>query len=408
MDHSDVVIVGAGHAGAQAAVALRQKKFDGSIRIIGDETHLPYERPPLSKDYLAGDKEFERMLLRPAKFWDEKSIVLTLCQRVTGIDAHAKTVETDTGARCSYTHLIWAAGGTPRQLTCPGSDLAGQHVVRGKDDIDALQAALSGPKPIVIVGGGYIGLEAAAALTKLGHKVTVLEAQDRLLKRVAGEAISAFYLEQHQSYGVDVRLNCGVARFEGSENGHIQKVVLEDGSEIETDTVVTGIGIVPNVGPLIAAGANGDNGVDVNAFCRTSLPDVYAIGDCAKHANSFAGNAEIRLESVQNANDQAICAATAIAGEPKPYAALPWFWSDQYDLKLQTVGLNLGYDQQVLRGDPSSKSFSVIYLQNKQVIALDCVNAARDFAQGRKLVQGRLEVDPAGLADADQPLKSLI
>jgi 3-phenylpropionate/trans-cinnamate dioxygenase ferredoxin reductase subunit len=257
-----------------------------------------------------------------------------------------------------------------------------------------------------VVGGGYIGLEAAAVLTKLGLEVTLLEALPRVLARVAGEALSAFYEAEHRAHGVDLRTAVTVECLEGE--GQVTGVRLASGEMLPADMVVVGIGIVPAVGPLIAAGAAGGNGVDVDELCRTSLPEVYAIGDCAAHANAFADGAVIRLESVQNANDMATCAAKAICGAPAPYPATPWFWSNQYDLKLQTVGISAGHDATVVRGDPGQCSFSVVYLKAGRVLALDCVNAVKDYVQGRKLVETRAAPDPALLADAAVPLKDLV
>lgn len=408
MRHYDVVIVGAGHAGAQAAIALRQAKFGGTIAVIGDEPELPYERPPLSKDYLSGEKPFERLLIRPPAFWTERNVEMLLGQRVTAVDAAAHTVSVADTA-IGYGHLIWAGGGSPRRLTCSGHDYAGVHGVRTRADVDKLMGELAATERVVVIGGGYIGLEAAAVLTKLGKHVTVLEAQDRVLARVAGEQLSRFYEGEHRAHGVAVRLGVMVSGIEG-EGGRVTGVRLSDDEIVPADMVIVGIGIIPEVAPLIAAGAEGGNGVNVDRHCRTSLPQVFAVGDCAMHANDFADGAPIRLESVQNANDQATCVARMIAGgaaEALPYHAVPWFWSNQYDLKLQTVGLSTGYDSTVLRGDPAARSFSLIYLRGGKVIALDCVNATRDYVQGRALVLAGSSPDPARLADPDQVLKEL-
>ncbi|MXP15344.1 NAD(P)-binding protein [Altererythrobacter confluentis] len=407
MDHADVVIVGTGHGGAQAAIALRQNGFEGSVILIGRENEPPYERPPLSKEYLAGQKPFERIQIRPVQFWADKDIDLRLGHYVAAVDWMDHTITLGDDSRISYRKLIWAAGGDPRRLSCPGSDLAGIHSVRNRADVDRMKAELAaGAKRVVVVGGGYIGLEAAAVLTKLGCSVTVLEAQSRVLARVAGKELSEFFEARHRAHGVNLRLNVTVERIEG--DGTVSGVRLEDGEVLPADMVVVGIGIVPATGPLIAAGAAGGNGVDVDEFCRTTLDDVYAIGDCAAHANPYADNSVIRLESVQNANDMASTAARAICGDKQPYHAFPWFWSNQYDLKLQTAGLSLDHDQTVLRGDPATDRFSVLYLKEGRVIAIDCVNSVKDYVQGRKLIEARLEPDPAILADAALPLKDLL
>ena len=404
----DVVIVGAGHGGAQAAIALRQHGFAGSIAMVGDEPELPYERPPLSKDYLAGDKEFARILIRPAAFWEERNVTMLLGQRVTAVDPDAHTVTRSDGEVISYGKLIWATGGSPRRLTCSGHDLVGVHGVRTRADVDRMIGELGDTKEVVVIGGGYIGLEAAAVLTKLGKHVTVLEALDRVLARVAGEPLSRFYEAEHRAHGVDVRLGAMVECIE-EDNGRATGVRLAGGEVLPAQMVIVGIGIIPAVKPLLAAGAEGGNGVAVDARCRTSLPDVFAIGDCAAHPNGFASGATIRLESVQNANDQATLVAKAIVGgEVEDYDSVPWFWSNQYDLKLQTVGLSTGFDDAVLRGDPAARSFSMVYLCAGQVIALDCVNMVRDYVQGRALVVQRLSPDRAALADPSIPLKSLV
>jgi 3-phenylpropionate/trans-cinnamate dioxygenase ferredoxin reductase component len=402
----DVLIVGGGHGGAQAAIALRQNRFAGTIAIVSDEDDLPYERPPLSKDYLSGDKAFDRLLIRPAAFWDDKAIAMLLGRRVVSVDAEAHAVALADGSTIAYGTLIWAAGGAPRRLTCMGGDLAGVHSVRTRADVDRLIGELDGVSRAVVIGGGYIGLEAAAILTKLGKRVTLLEALPRVLARVAGEPLSRFFEAQHRAQGVDLRLNVQVACIEGRD-GAACGVRLADGQTIDAQMVIVGIGITPATAPLMAAGAAGGDGVDVDQYCRTSLPDVLAIGDCAAHPNAFAGGRRIRLESVQNANDQAAVAAKLIAGMPQPYDAVPWFWSNQYDLRLQTVGLSGGHDCTVVRGDVASGSFSVVYLRNGRVAALDCVNAAKDYVQGRALVTARAEVPPAHLADTSRPLKEL-
>ena len=404
MERYDVVIVGGGHGGAQAAIALRQAKFAGSIAVISDEPELPYERPPLSKEYLSGDKAWERLLIRPAAFWTERGILLRLGERVTAVDPIGHALLT-TRAEVGYGKLIWAAGGHPRRLTCQGHDLAGVHSVRTRADVDRMRAELPQVRRAVVVGGGYIGLEAAAVMAKSGVHVTLLEAQERVLARVAGEPLSRFYEGEHRSHGVDLRLGTTVTCVEGEARA--TGVRLANGEVLPCELVVVGIGIVPAVEPLLQAGAEGGNGVLVNERCATSLPHIYAIGDCALHRSRYAGGALVRIESVQNANDQANVAARTIAGEAAAYDAVPWFWSNQYDLKLQTMGLAMGHDQTVLRGDPASRIFSVAYLRAGQVIAFDCVNSVKDYVQSRKLVLDGARVPPERLADASVPLKEM-
>jgi 3-phenylpropionate/trans-cinnamate dioxygenase ferredoxin reductase subunit len=408
MESADIVIVGAGHGGAQAALALRQHGFAGSIAMIGREAEPPYERPPLSKEYLAREKPFDRLYIRPPALWAEKHIRMELSREVLAVDPVAKRLTLSGGETCDYGTLIWATGGDPRKLSCAGADLAGVHAVRTREDVDRLMGELdAGAKTVAVIGGGYIGLEAAAVLTKLGCKVTLLEALPRVLARVAGEELSAFYEADHRAHGVDLRTNVTVDSIVG-DGTKATGVKLADGSVVPAEIVIVGIGIIAAVGPLITAGAAGGNGVEVDELCRTSLPDIYAIGDCASHSNAFADGAVIRLESVQNANDMANTVAKAICGDPQPYKATPWFWSNQYDLKLQTVGLSTGYDQAILRGDPATRSFSVVYLKAGQVIALDSVNMVRDYVAGRKLVEARATPDVAALADPEVALKTLI
>jgi 3-phenylpropionate/trans-cinnamate dioxygenase ferredoxin reductase subunit len=318
----DVLIVGAGHGGAQAAIALRQRKFEGTIALLGDEPELPYERPPLSKEYLAGDKPFERLLIRPAAFWVDRDITLLPGRLVVSVDAAAHQVSTADGSTIGYRTLIWATGGTPRRLTCAGHDLSGVHGVRTRADVDRMIAELPAVTHAIVIGGGYIGLEAAAVLTKLGKPVTVLEAAPRVLARVAGEPLSHFYEAEHRAHGVDLRTGVTVDSIVG-ENGAASGVRLADGTVLPGNLVIVGIGIIPAVAPLLAAGADGGNGVNVDALCRTSLPDIFAIGDCAAHPNPYADGAVIRLESVQNANDQATTVAKLLTGEETPYDAVP-------------------------------------------------------------------------------------
>jgi 3-phenylpropionate/trans-cinnamate dioxygenase ferredoxin reductase subunit len=402
----DVLIVGAGHGGAQTAIQLRQRGFEGSIGLIGDDPELPYERPPLSKDYLAGEKPFERILIRPAGFWQERTIELRAGRRVIAVDPKAHAVRLQDGSSLGYGTLVWAAGGAARRLMCAGNDARGVHTIRDRADVDRLSSELPRAQRIVAVGGGYIGLEAAAVLTKLGKSVIVLEAQERVLARVAGAPLSRFVERVHRNHGVEVRTGANVDEIVVTD-GAAAGVVLAGGETLPCDMVIVGIGIVPAVEPLRAAGALGGNGVTVDACCRTSLPDIFAIGDCAAHANAFADGAVVRIESVQNATDQAATVARLLCGMPEPYDALPWFWSNQYDLKLQTVGLSIGHDRIVTRGDPAAARFSLVYLKAGRVIALDCVNMTRDYVQGRALILARSAPDPESLANPDVSLKQL-
>lgn len=403
--HYDILIVGGGHGGAQAAIALRQAKYEGSVGVVNAEPEYPYERPPLSKDYFAGDKAFERIMIRPPAFWAERGVDMLLGMRVEVVDPSAHKVTLSDGAAISYGNMIWATGGSPRPLPVEGGNLPGMHVVRTRADVDRMLDGLDDVADIAIVGGGYIGLEAAAVLCKIGKKVTVLEAMDRVLARVAGEPLSRFYEAEHRAHGVDVRLGVEIRGIQGED--FVTGVRLADGEVIPAQMVIVGIGIIPAVAPLLNAGAAGGAGVDVDAYCRTSLPDIYAIGDCAAHANDFAGGHVMRVESVQNANDMANAVAKSLTGALTQYHAVPWFWSNQYDLRLQTVGISAGYDSTVLRGDPATRSFSVVYMKAGKVIALDCVNATKDYVQGRLFVTEGLSPTLEQLADTDVPLKEL-
>lgn len=403
----DVVVVGAGQAGAQVAISLRQSGFEGTIAVIGDEPDLPYERPPLSKDYLAGEKESARLLLRPADFWSERSVDMQLGCRAVEVNPDARCVTLEDGSRVGYQHLVWAAGGYPRPLPLEGGQLPGVHAIRTRADVDKLKAELEPATDIVIIGGGYIGLEAAAVLVSTGRNVTVLEAQPRVLARVTAEPVSRFYETEHRAKGVTVVTNASIASLE-ARDGRVGAVVLGDGSRLKADIVIVGIGLIPHQAVLATAGAECSDGVVVDEFCRTSLPEIFAIGDCAAHPNVYAVADHIRLESVQNAIDQAKVVAGFILGNPEPYRSLPWFWSNQFDLKLQTVGLHGTHDEIVLRGDPAARSFAVIYLRQGRVIALDCINAVKDFMAGKQLVANSVMADRQQLGNVSVPLKSML
>jgi 3-phenylpropionate/trans-cinnamate dioxygenase ferredoxin reductase subunit len=399
MENFDCIIVGSGHGGAQAAHALRHHGFAGSIGLIGAEAELPYDRPSLSKEYLAGEKAFDRLLLRPAAYWDQQRITLLAGRRVTEVSAAQKHLTCADGARFGFGTLIWAAGGAPRQLTCEGNAHPAIHYLRDKADCDRLLAALPDCRHVAIIGGGFIGLEAAAVLRGMGRQVTLIESQERVLSRVAGVEISRFFEAEHRARGVEILLGTGLEAIRGEGAAELH---LSDGRVLTADLVIAGIGMVPATEVLRLAGAETSQGVLVDAACQSSLPGIYCIGDCAVRR----GGPGIRIESVQNANDQAATAARAICGLPVPEAATPWFWSNQYDLKLQTMGLSLGHDATLLRGDPGLRSFSLLYLRRGAVIAADCINATRDYVQSRQLIEAGSVVPAAVLADTAIPLKA--
>jgi len=390
----DVVIVGGGHGGANTAIALRQRGFPGSIALLTDEPELPYERPPLSKDYLAGRKPFERMRIRPPEFWEDRGVVVRTNDRVVSVDAASRRLATESGDTLAYGDLVWAAGGVPRRLQCRGHDLGGVHVVRNRGDVDRLAGDLPTSDRIAIVGGGYIGLETAAVLVGLDKSVALVETRNRLLSRVAGGVVAGFLDTVHRSRGVDIRLSTAVHGIEG-DGGRVRGLRLADGEHVPADLVIVGVGIEPAIEPLRAAGALCGNGVEVDAAGRTSLAHVYAVGDCALHAHPFAAAGQpLRLESVQNAVETAARVADALCGRDLPARGVPWFWSHQYDYRIQTAGICTGFDEEVVHGDPADHSFAVAYLRNGRVVAVDCVNAPKTFVEARSLF-------PAG----DEPLK---
>ena len=397
-----MVIIGAGHAAGQAAASLRQDKYTGPITIIGDEAHLPYQRPPLSKAYLSGSQEVERVYLRAEKFYQEKEIDLKLSTRATAIDPDAKAVELEDGSKIDYDKLLISTGSRPRLLNIPGSDLGGIHYLRTIDDVDGIRADMHEGANLVIVGGGYIGLEVAAVGIEQGLNVHVLEMEDRILQRVTTPTMSKYYDELHRGRGVQIHTNTGVTGFSG--DAKVQKVMCGD-TEFAADMVIVGIGIVPNIELAEAAGIICDNGIVVDDHCQTSNPDIYAAGDCTNHPNALLDR-RLRLESVPNAMDQARTSASNMLGGDKSYAAIPWFWSDQYELKLQMVGFSADGNREVLRGDMASNQFAVFYLKDNTVVAADTVNSPKEFMLCKQLV-GK-EADSAVLADSTSDLKSLL
>ncbi len=399
------VIVGAGQAGGDLTTALRQMGYTGRIILIGDEQAPPYRRPPLSKAYLSGDIGEDALYLRPLATYEKQNIELRTGVKVTAIDRQAHTVTLDDGETIKYDKLALTTGGHARRLPLPGAEKPNVHYVRTLDDIARLKEQFQEGRRLVIVGGGYIGLEAAAVGIKKGLKVTLVEALPRMLARVTGPELSQYYYGVHTAHGVDIRLGAGVQALEGGDS--VEAVVLQDGTKIPADLLIVGIGLIPNTELAEQAGLAVDNGILVDLYAQTSDPDIVSAGDCTNHDNGFLGR-RLRLESVPNASEQARVAAASILGQKVPHAGVPWFWSDQYDLKLQMVGLSQGYDQVVIRGSMEANNFTAFYLQDGVIISLDCVNRPQDFMVGKKLVGGRVKADPAVLADESIPLKTLI
>lgn len=398
-----MVIIGAGQGAGQAAASFRQEGYEGEVIVLGDEAYPPYQRPPLSKAYLSGDLPLEKVYVRAEKFYADKNIDMRTNTRVASIDRTAHSVTTEAGDTIEYEKLMIATGSRPRILNIEGSDLSGIHYLRTIADVDGIRDAMGSAQNIVIVGGGYIGLEVASVAVKSGKTVSVLEMEARILQRVTTPEMSAYYHQLHSSRGLNILTETTVSGFEGSD-GKVSNVLCGDKS-IPADLVIVGIGIIPNIELAEAAGLACENGITVDDHCQTSDPDIYAIGDCTNHPNPLL-NRRLRLESVPNAMEQARVAVTNMLGGDKIYAAVPWFWSDQYELKLQMVGFSSDGDTQVLRGDQAANEFAVFYLKDGKVVAADAVNAPKEFMVAKQLY-GQ-EVDPAALADPETDLKTLI
>lgn len=400
-----IVIVGAGHAAGQAVATLRQKKFDGKIILIGEEEYYPYQRPPLSKKYLAGEILAERLYVKPPSFYDDRDIELHLGTLVTHIDLARKTVSDADSKSYHYEKLIIATGARVRKLDVPGSELLGVHYLRNIQDVTAMHPYMREGKRLVIIGAGYIGLEVAAVAASKGLQVTVIEMAQRVMSRVVSEQVSDFYQAEHRHHGVNLMLSTGLAGFSG--HATLERVDLTDGTSVACDFVLIGIGVIPNVELAEDAGLYVDNGIRVDERCKTSDSCVYAIGDCTNHPNNLLGQ-RLRLESVHNALEQAKTAACNICGDDLQYAQVPWFWSDQYDLKLQIAGISRGYDRTVLRGDPANRAFSCLYLRDGKLIAIDSINSPKDFMQSKSLIGSHAVINPETLANTDVALRDMV
>ena len=400
------VILGAGHAAAQCAVSLRKDGWVGSITLIGDEPSLPYHRPPLSKGYLKGDTTLDSMLIRPRALYDQNNITLELGRRAMHLDRARQTVQLDDGREIPYDRLVLATGSVCRRPAIAGLDRPGVYFLRSAADADRLRAVTANAARVVLVGGGYISLELAASFRKQGLSVTVLERNARLLARVTAPEVSAFFQSVHEAEGVEI--HTGVAVLEITGDAPALQVVARDGRTFAGDLVILGTGALPNTALAEAAGLEVDNGILVDEQNRTSDPHLFAIGDCARQHHPHYQRL-VRLESVQNAVEQAKTASAALTGKPIPRRPLPWFWSDQYDIKLQIAGLSTGYTDLVLRGTPDQRrSFSAWYFQGPALLAVDTVNDPLAYVVGSKLIEGKAAVDRAALAQPEGDLKALL
>ncbi|MFO1083412.1 MAG: FAD-dependent oxidoreductase [Reyranellaceae bacterium] len=396
MSGQHLVIVGAGHAAGQLIASLAQEKFAGAVTVVGDEPYPPYQRPPLSKKFLAGELALDRLYLKPMAFYEKLGTRLLLGRRAARVDRPAHRVVLDDGSSLDYTTLVLATGSRARALSLPGADLPGIASLRSIADVEAIRARLSTARSLVVVGGGYIGLELAAVAVKLGLSVTVLEQAPRLMMRGVGPVVSSFYERLHREEGVTVHTGVAVQGFEGE--GRVERVACET-MRIAADLVVVGVGALPNIELAKGAGLATTNGIDVDARCRTEDPAIYAIGDCTNQHHPLLDR-RLRLESVHNALEQGRMAAAAICGLPAPPDQVPWFWSDQYDVKLQTAGLSDRHDQAIVRGRPDEgRSFAVFYLSGGVLTACDAMNRPAEFMMSKVLVGARARVDAARLAD---------
>jgi 3-phenylpropionate/trans-cinnamate dioxygenase ferredoxin reductase subunit len=401
----NIVIVGAGQAGGETATELRKLGYSGGITIVGEEPQVPYRRPPLSKAFLSGAATEESLYMLPAAGWQKHNVAFIGGVRAQSIDRAAQQLLLADGRKLAYDKLVLATGGRARVLNTPGADKPNVFAVRSIADVQGLRPHCVADKRAVIVGGGFIGLEVAAVLGKLGLHVTVLEGLPRVLARVTVPEVSAFFERVHREAGVDLRTNVQISAFEGG--AAVEQVLLADGTRIPADFIVAGIGQLPNIELAQEAGLAVDNGIVVDEYARTNDPHIYAAGDCANHPNAFF-DCRLRLESVQNAMEHGRAVAANLLGKPTIYNVVPWFWSDQYDLKLQMVGLSKGFDQMVVRGDFNSRAFAAFYLKGGHMIAADTVGRPQDFMFAKKLVAVRAVIDAAQLADEAVPLKNLV
>ena len=400
------IIVGAGHAAVSLATTLRQEQWEGRIIVVGAEATLPYHRPPLSKAYLAGEKALEEIQLRPAAVFEKAGVEFQIGCSVQAIDRGSRQLLLADGSTLAYDRLALTTGARARRLNVPGVDLAGVCYLRNVVDADAIRTHIEPGKRAVIIGGGYIGLETASVLTQLGMDVTIIEMQDRILQRVTTPEVSQFYARVHGEEGVNIVCGTGVQAFVG--DAMVREVVCDNGASYAADLAIIGVGVVPNLELGADAGLDVNDGIVVDEYTRSSDPDIFAAGDCTWHYNRIYDR-WLRLESVQNATDQSRAAAAAICGNDKPYDMLPWFWSDQYDLKLQIAGLSAGYTDIVIRGERErGRSFAAFYFRDEQLLAVDAVNMPPEFMIGKKIITEGIVVNKERLTDTSVHIRDLV
>lgn len=406
VEHKQAIIIGGSHAAAQLSISLRQEGWAGKILVVSDDSYLPYHRPPLSKDYLSGKTSAEKLLIRPSVLYEKNQIDFLLNTRTEKIDRTAQSVTLSSGEILKYDKLALCTGARVRKLRTSGAELKGVHYLRDLADAEAIKRNIAPGAKAVIIGGGYIGLETAALLRKTGLGVCILETMNRVLERVTSEEISAFYHRVHTEE--DVEIKTGVMATEIVGKDRVECVICNTGERVDADLVIIGIGVIPNTKLAEDTGLDVDNGIIVNEFAQTSDQNIVASGDCTIHPNQIYGR-NVRLESVPNATEQSKTAAASICGNEKAYNALPWFWSNQYDLRLQIAGLNQGFDQVVIRGDiESSHSFVAWYIKNGSVIAADCVNRPGEFMLAKKIISERKALPIADLANDSIDAKTLL
>ena len=402
---NEIVVIGSGQAAIQTVMSLKRNEFTGSIKVIGEEDHLPYQRPPLSKDFLLEEYKPERVSLKKKEFYEENGVDLILGKRAESIDTILKEITLSDENKIRYDQLVIATGSRVRKLNVPGSDKKGIYYLRDLDDANALKQRLKKNKKMVIVGAGYIGLEVASVAASLGVEVTVIEMANRVMNRTVDPMISSYYQKLHESHGVKIHLDNGLKAFEGGDS--VNAVLCSDGLMLKADLVVIGAGVLPNQEIAIEAGLECNNGIMVNEFGETSTAHVYACGDCTNHPNKGL-NTRLRLESVHNAMEQSKTVANTIMGNKEPYDQVPWFWSDQYDHKLQLVGISGDHDEVVMRGLESEQKFLLFYLKNSELIAVNAINSSKEFLICRKLVANKVKISSDVIKDQSVNLNDLL